>query len=85
MKNFFETSLLGSAETGSKHDQLIMCQSLYLSFWFSYLYSHATRTLHHEFQKTVLRQRQDGILESKSGSAEENSGKAEREEDNIKE
>jgi hypothetical protein len=35
-----ETQPLGSAETGSKHGELILFSSLFLVFQVSYLYSH---------------------------------------------
>jgi hypothetical protein len=79
-----EAQLLGSSDTGSKHGQLILFQSVYMRFKF--LIPAPTPQAHefHEFQKTMLRKGDESICDSKSGATEENSDKAGKE-DHMKE
>jgi hypothetical protein len=51
------------------------CFNLYLWFQVPYLYSHTTRTWHHEFQERMLGLRQDWIFGNKSKATEEKSDK----------
>jgi hypothetical protein len=76
-----EAQLLGYPDTGSKHGQLILFQSVYMCFKFLIP---AFTPQGHEFQKTMLRKGEESICDSKSGAAEENSDKAGKE-DHMKE